>query len=115
MSTQNTPETPALMDINGFVANVNAELLKYYEKDYPRLVELGMVPQVRVEAGPKYFKIVKFDQSSTSAYCFVERQTGSILKAASWKTPAKGIRGNISDPNFGWGRAVGVYGAAYRR
>ncbi len=33
-----------------------------------------------------------------SVYCFVEKETGNILKAASYKAAAKGARGNIFDP-----------------
>jgi hypothetical protein len=107
-----------MIDIDGFVAHVNAELRKDCEQFNPYLVEIGRVPQVRIETGPKYFRVVKFDNPKSeggSAFCFVERRTGNILKAASWKAPAKGVRGNISDPNFGWGKAVGLYGAAYLR
>jgi hypothetical protein len=118
MTTSNTPETTAFIDINGFTANVNTELRKHYEKDSPKLVEMGMLPQVRAQAGPKFWKIICFESArseSGSAYCFVEKATGNILKSASWKAPAKGVRGNISDPNYGWGKAVGLYGAAYLR
>lgn len=27
-----------------------------------------------------------------SVHCFIENSTGHVLKAASWKTPAKGVR-----------------------
>jgi hypothetical protein len=37
---------------------------------------------------------------------------GDILKAASWKAPAKHARGNVFDGNWGIG-SVGVYGPAY--
>ena len=30
-----------------------------------------------------------------SVHAFVDNQTGDLLKAAGWKAPAKGVRGNI--------------------
>lgn len=67
--------------------------------------------KISVEFGKKYARIVKESFGSRSAYCFVDMTTGDILKAAGWKVPAKGIRGNIRN-----GAAdVGEYGAAYMR
>ncbi len=51
--------------------------------------------------GPKYYKVStrnKHNSSGGSAYCFIDMQ-GNIYMAASWKAPAKGIRGNIIDVN----------------
>ena len=31
-----------------------------------------------------------------SVHCFVERETGNVMKAAGWKAPAKDARFNIS-------------------
>lgn len=33
---------------------------------------------------------------NASVHCFVERETGNIMKAAGWKAPAKDARFNIS-------------------
>jgi hypothetical protein len=46
-------------------------------------------------------------------YCFVDLTNGDILKAATWKAPAKHARGNILavDPMS----AVGIGGANYLR
>lgn len=38
------------------------------------------------------------DQNSTSVYCFVDFE-GNILKAATWSTPAKGLRGHVDNLN----------------
>lgn len=69
--------------------------------------------------GTKYAKIVTVHPKSVggSAYCFIDLTNGNILKAASWKTPAKHARGNIrvgSAENW-WYGALGAYGAAYLR
>lgn len=45
--------------------------------------------------GSKYIRIVKNDSNSPSAFCFIEKATGHILKPAGWNAKAKGIRGNI--------------------
>jgi hypothetical protein len=49
-----------------------------------------------------------------SAFCFVDFETGDILKSAGWSAPAKGARGNIFDESNGLGR-IGPYGPAYNR
>jgi hypothetical protein len=89
------------------------------------------------EVGPKYIRIVKhrapragdapYEKARkvttaagvsprvvTSAFCFIDRATGNILKAASFSAPAKGVRGNIRDPHY-WLKSVTPYGAAYLR
>lgn len=52
--------------------------------------------RVGTETGPKYTRIFYVEKGSgRSAVEFVERSTGNIFKAASWKGPAKGIRGSV--------------------
>jgi hypothetical protein len=43
-----------------------------------------------LQKGKKYLRIIK----DHYAFCFID-QNGKVLKAASWKTPAKHPRGNI--------------------
>ena len=46
-----------------------------------------------VESGRKYHKIVQTDKSgSQSVHAFVDKKTGELDKAASFKAPAKGVR-----------------------
>ncbi len=70
------------------------------------------------QRGPKNVKIVinrQGNDDERSVYCFLDYQ-GNIYKAASWKAPAKHIRGSIiADPDFSWGRGLGNYGATYLR
>lgn len=50
---------------------------------------------------------------SKGAYCFVEKETGNILKPDGYKTPAAGTRGNIYSANpMG---CCSPYGVAYFR
>jgi len=49
-----------------------------------------------IESGKKYHKVIMVDGgSSRSVAFFVDKQTGSVLKSASWKAPAKGERCNL--------------------
>jgi len=59
--------------------------------------------------GRRYVRIVRHDLGpSRSAHCFIDRTNGDVLKAASWKAPAKNFaRGNIYTGNAG----VTEYGA----
>lgn len=43
------------------------------------------------ETGKKYYKIIRND-TQRSVHCFVNKTTGDVYKAASWKAPAKGVR-----------------------
>jgi hypothetical protein len=56
---------------------------------------------VEFEPGSKYVKVVKVSSGgSSSVHSFVEKETGNIWKAASWKAPAKNfVRGNVYYPN----------------
>lgn len=61
--------------------------------------------------GVKYTRIVRQDnrpESGRSVFCFVDTD-GNILKAAGWKTPAKGVRSTLAtvdiakvDPYGSW-------------
>ena len=54
----------------------------------------------------KYYKI---EREGGGAHAFVEIETGDIFKPASSRAPAKGLRGNVTDPEYI------RYVAAYRR
>jgi hypothetical protein len=51
-----------------------------------------------IESGRKYHKIIMVIDNgpdcspSLSCHAFVDKKTGSVLKSASWKSPAKGVR-----------------------
>ena len=71
---------------------------------------------VTTKAGRRYAKLVRSNQSGSdrSVHCFVDLTNGDVLKAASWKAPAKHARGNIHDANNGLG-GVTHHGGAYLR
>ena len=47
------------------------------------------------KTGRKYHKIIMNANGSRSVHAFVDKKTGSVLKSASWKAPAKGERYNL--------------------
>jgi DNA-binding CsgD family transcriptional regulator len=51
--------------------------------------------------GPKRIRVVMTGSACRSAYCFIDKSNGDILKASSWSQPAKGARGNVTsvDPS----------------
>ena len=74
----------------------------------------GTTVKLTAEPGRKYIKVVDESHESRSVYCFID-QKGNIYKPASWKAPAKHVRGSVFDPDYSWGRALGPYGVAYLR
>ena len=78
-------------------------------------------PQIVVDYGKKYAKVVKLDQlnGSRSVHSFVDMSNGDIIKG-NWKAPvrtkAKGlaIRGNIFSDDLGSDR-VNEHGPNYLR
>jgi hypothetical protein len=44
------------------------------------------------ETGRKYHKIIMNANGSRSVHCFVDKKTGEVYKAASFKSPAKDVR-----------------------
>lgn len=75
---------------------------------------------VTLEVGPKYVRVVRQEKRldtgeihARSVYCFVQKDNGDILKAASWKAPAKHARGSIFNADNLQG--CGPYGVQYLR
>lgn len=66
-----------------------------FNKNYPRLDK----PTFTFTKGGRFIKIIREQESSRSVFCFVDKETLDIYKAASWKTPQKnGVRGNLAKP-----------------
>lgn len=65
--------------------------------------------------GQKYIRIIRTEMGDhRSVYCFIEKETGNVLKASGWKAPAKGIRSNIYADDHGLS-GVTAYGAVYHK
>jgi len=81
--------------------NLNVEILRYLGEasvlinaHFAKHLHNLPLPTFKVVQGKKYFKI---SDHHTSVQFFVDKENGDIYKAASWSTPSKGKRGNISD------------------
>ena len=57
----------------------------------PSKTEMGL------EFGKKYIRVTISTYGAKSVHCFVNASTGDVLKSASYKAPAKGIRYNLLD------------------
>lgn len=89
----------------------------HYKAKFPELT----IPSFIIEHGKTYAKVIKVSGGQSSVHCFIalrdvdtktiKCEAGDILKAATWKAPAKHPRGSVfcEDPTEG----VGVYGADY--
>ena len=69
------------------------ESVDYHQQ---RIDELrnGILPlDYVIDSGRKYHKVIMIDGgSSRSVHAFVDKKTGEVYMAASWKSPAKGVR-----------------------
>lgn len=93
---------------------MNTELkqrIEHYKKTVQELVDknwkkIGFIhaqsPLVILEEGTRYVKVTKQNRTlegklgSKAVHTFIDKTNGDILKAATYKAPAKnGVRGNI--------------------
>ena len=96
--------------LNKFVTGAQNMIDANYAKNFPNVEK----PTLEIQCGVKNVKIVNVKRSIVeSVYCFVEIETGNVLKAAGFKVPAKGARGSIYSPQNGL-EGVDVYGAIYK-
>ena len=69
------------------------ESVEYHQQRIDELKNGDCSIDYQVETGKKYHKVVMIDGGgSPSVHCFIDKKTGSVLKSASWKSPAKGVR-----------------------
>lgn len=107
-----TNKTPAEFEeaLARFLKLTQEHVTAYFAANFPRLT----VPTVETSPGGlKYVRVV-IRENGASAFCFVERATGNVLKCDGWKRPAKGVRGSIYAETFE-GFGVSSYGANYAR
>lgn len=109
-------KVPASIQLEAYVLALKVLSDAYYAANMPSL----QGPDFIIKFGEKYAKIIKRDVASGadggSVHTFVNLENGDILKAASYKAPAKnGVRGNIFNPNCDVGVKVSQYGAIYLR
>ena len=100
-----------------FANECAAMVAKEYEK-FAALTAQGFSRTVTIEFGRRYAKLISADvrggvESAQSVYCFIDLTNGDILKAATWRAPAKHARGNVLRSD--WMNSVTAYGANYLR
>jgi hypothetical protein len=107
------PEAPTFeAALASFVSGAQAIMDEHKAKHFPNIPR----DVLTVSMGRRYAKIVRTSECGNhrSVHCFVDRTNGDVLKAASWKAPAKHARGNIYREDNGTG-SMSPYGAAYLR
>ncbi|MGW8180806.1 MAG: DUF7717 family protein [bacterium] len=98
--------------LEDFVEMARNKINTYYAERFSNLT----APVLSYETGRRYVKLITSNDGTTgkSVYCFVDKTNGDILKAATWRAPAKHARGSIYDEDCG-ASAVNQYGANYLR
>jgi hypothetical protein len=73
------------------------ESVEYHKEQIDKLCEGEDVPEFYINTLRKYHKIIMKDYNQSHVHLFVDKETGDVYKAASFKAPAKGIRYNLLD------------------
>lgn len=93
------------IDLTAFLTAAQAKVNADYERWQANSTRKMEPPTLSIETGRRYARIVSDNGSQRQAFGFVDLTNGQVLKADSWKTPAKNFaRGNINDANQGCGR-----------
>src|SRR5438477_959477 len=79
-----------------YLAKVKAASDAEFDKWYPSSVK----PTFEAEYLKKWVRVKRLDPAQGSVFCFVDPETGDLYMPASYKVPAKGIRGNIFSDKF---------------
>lgn len=93
------------------------QLQSMYDEHYRVNFTMLKRPDILYSEGKKFIKVIT-SGSQQSVYCFVDKITGDIYKAAGWNVPAKGIRGSIYNVDYdvGNGKPCDIHGAGlYKR
>jgi hypothetical protein len=79
--------------------NQNGPDSEYHQRKIDEIDCDGVPHEFYIESGRKYHKIIHrtTDNGSQSVHAFVDKKTGDVYKAASWKAPAKIVRYNLLD------------------
>jgi hypothetical protein len=93
-------------EVEAFMAGCMRITHDHMDRNFPTLTK----PVFRLEELQKRYRIV----NGGGVHAFVDKETGDVLKPATWSKPAKHARGNLRDEHNGLGR-MGPYGPAYLR
>jgi hypothetical protein len=78
------------------LVNIYANKVQQTLQEAYNFLPEGERPTVEVEAGRKYYKLVRDMRGQRSVHSFVDCVTGDVYKPAGWAKPAKGARFNVS-------------------
>lgn len=81
-----------------------------YLKSLPETYPENCIDKFSLQIGRRYAKVLR----GGSVHVFIDLNNGDVLKAASWRAPATGARGNLFDNMGGLGRMTPC-GAEYNR
>lgn len=73
----------------------DADTHEYHQKQIDELKQGTCDYEFTIESGRKYHKIILNAAGQRSVHAFIDKKTGSVYKAASWRGPAKGVRYNL--------------------
>jgi hypothetical protein len=111
---QKTETETKTVKLEDFIKFLNETTYSYDLANFAALTQDGPYRTFSAEIGRKFIKIVVANgtHKSRSVYCFLDMD-GNIYKAATWKAPAKHVRGTVFDDSYSWGKGLGMYGASY--
>lgn len=93
-------------EVQSFAAGFQKFYTDYMKSSFPTLT----VHELQMSEGKRYIKFTR----DGSVRAFIDKENGDVLKAASWKAPAKGARGNVFAIDNGLTR-VTPYGMEYNK
>ena len=84
---------------NRALASSNGPDSEYHQRKINEIDCDGVPHEFYIERGRKYYKLIHraTDNGSQSVHAFIDKKTGDVYKAASWKAPAKIVRYNLLD------------------
>jgi hypothetical protein len=92
-----TPTPTPTLDFESAVSRYLSDLTELAEATRRRWYPNSQPKAYQAMVGPRYLRVIVTDAGGVgrSAHSFIDRNTGDVYKPASWKGPAKGVRGNI--------------------
>ena len=107
--------TTILNKVEAIVSAMDAHTADYFNSaefdDMREFAERSIsTKKAAIDARRKFFVITR----DGSVVAFIDKESGDIFKPASWRTPAKGVRGNVNNADAGMGAFhFGSYGLTH--
>lgn len=91
---------PSVEETQAIILNYTEQLCEALVQDYCRYNNgKNDGYTFTIETARKYHKVIMTTNGGNrSIHAFIDRKTGDVLKPASFKAPAKGVRFNLLDP-----------------